>query len=89
MFLGAKCIRITVISSTDTFMKTNNVTEGGIFKIATTHPFNTLQNVTETAKTVTTVSDASTEITGLTNHGFVTGDAVTYTSMFHLRILHV
>ena len=67
-------------SSTDTFMKTNNVTNGGIFKIKSTHEFNTLQNVTETAKTVTTVTNATSEITGLTGHGFVTGDAVTYTS---------
>ena len=61
-------------------MKTNNAATGGIFKIKSTHEFDNLQTVTETAKTVTTVSNATSEITGLTNHGFVTGDKVTYTS---------
>ena len=67
-------------NANDVFMKTNNAATGGIFKIKSTHEFNTLQTVTETAKTVTTVSNATSEITGLTNHGFVTGDKVTYTS---------
>ena len=61
-------------------MKTNNAATGGIFKIKSTHEFDNLQTVTETAKTVTTVTNATSEITGLTNHGFVTGDKVTYTS---------
>ncbi|MFL2814969.1 MAG: flagellar hook-basal body complex protein [Candidatus Puniceispirillales bacterium] len=67
-------------NANDIFMKTNNVATGGIFKIKATHEFDTLQTVTETAKTVTTVSNVASDITGLTNHGFVTGDAVTYTS---------
>ncbi|GIR79430.1 MAG: hypothetical protein CM15mP81_09400 [Alphaproteobacteria bacterium] len=66
-------------------MKTNNAATGGIFKIKSTHEFDNLQTVTETAKTVTTVTNATSEITGLTNHGFVTGDKVTY----HLLLLLV
>ena len=66
-------------NANDVFMKTNNAATGGIFKIKSTHEFDNLQTVTETAKTVTTVINAS-DNHGLTNHGFVTGDAVTYTS---------
>ena len=67
-------------NANDVFMKTNNAATGGIFKIKSTHEFDNLQTVTETAKTVTTVTNAASDITGLTNHGFVTGDKVTYTS---------
>ena len=54
-------------SANDTFMKTGNVSTGGIFKIKAAHEFNTLHTVTETAKTVTTVS-ATSDITGLTSN---------------------
>ena len=67
-------------NANDLFTKTDNVTTGGIFKISSTQSYNISHAVTETAKTVTTVTNATTEITGLTNHGFSTGDAVTYTS---------
>ncbi len=66
-------------NTNDIFMKTNNVATGGIFKIKSTHEYDNLQTVTETAKIVTTVPAVSDE-TGITNHGFVTGDEVTYTS---------
>ena len=61
-------------------MKTNNAATGGIFKIKSTHEFDTSQAVTETAKTVTSVITASNNMVNMTNHGFVTGDEVTYTS---------
>ena len=67
-------------SANDTFMKTNNVASGGIFKIKSTHEFDTTQTVTETAKTVTSVITAADNNVNMTNHGFVTGDAVTYTT---------
>mgnify|MGYP001497323121 CR=1 FL=1 len=67
-------------SANDTFMKTNNVDSGGIFKIKSTHEFDTTQTVTETAKTVTSVITAADNNVNMTNHGFVTGDAVTYTT---------
>ena len=67
-------------SANDTFMKTNNVSTGGIFKIKSTHEFDTSQTVTETAKQVTSVITASNNMVNMTNHGFVTGDEVTYTS---------
>ena len=67
-------------SANDTFMKTNNAATGGIFKIKSTHEFDTSQAVTETAKTVTSVITASNNMVNMTNHGFVTGDEVTYTS---------
>ena len=66
-------------SANDTFIKTNNVASAGIFKVKSTHEFNTLQTVTETAKSVTTGAIAATNLIGLNNHGFVTGDAVSYT----------
>ena len=67
-------------SANDTFMKTNNVASGGIFKIKSTHEFDTTQTVTETAKTVTSVITAADNNVNMTNHGFVTGDALTYTT---------
>jgi flagellar hook protein FlgE len=68
-------------SVNDTFMKTNNAASGGIFKIKNVHEFNTTQSVTETAKQVTSPGvTAADNLVHMDNHGFVTGDAVTYTS---------
>ncbi|MDP6881236.1 MAG: hypothetical protein QGF15_10180, partial [Alteromonas macleodii] len=67
-------------SANDVFMKTNNAATGGIFKIKSTHEFDNLQVITETAKTVTTPTNDGTEITRINGHGFVTGDCVTYTN---------
>ena len=68
-------------SVNDTFMKTNNAASGGIFKIKNVHEFNTTQSVTETAKQVTSPGvTAADNLVHMDNHGFVTGDEVTYTS---------
>ena len=68
-------------SVNDTFMKTNNAATGGIFKIKNVHEFNTSQSVTETAKQVTSPGvTAADNLVHMDNHGFVTGDEVTYTS---------
>ena len=68
-------------SVNDTFYETNNAATGGIFKIKNIHEFNTSQSVTETAKQVTSPGvTAADNLVHMDNHGFVTGDEVTYTS---------
>ena len=68
-------------SVNDTFMKTNNAATGGIFKIKSTHEFDTSQAVTETAKQVSSPGvTAADNLVHMDNHGFATGDEVTYTS---------